>query len=60
MVKKCIISEISRTQQISANLGGNPSIECLPPTQTRKKHKKVCRALNYFEHFLFFVSAVSG
>ena len=24
-----------------------------------EKHKKVCRALNYFEHFLVFVSAVS-
>ena len=23
-------------------------------------HKKVCRALNYFEYFLVFVSAVSG
>ena len=25
-----------------------------------EKHKKVCRALNYFEHFIIFVSAVSG
>ena len=25
-----------------------------------EKHKKVCKALNYFEHFLFFVSVVSG
>ena len=25
-----------------------------------EKHKKVCRVLNYFEHFLIFVSAVSG
>ena len=25
-----------------------------------EKHKKVCRALNYFEHFLVFVSAVSS
>ena len=25
-----------------------------------EKHKKVCRALNYFEHFLVFISAVSG
>ena len=25
-----------------------------------EKHKKVRRALNYFEHFLIFVSAVSG
>ena len=25
-----------------------------------KKHKKVCGTLNYFEHFLVFVSAVSG
>ena len=25
-----------------------------------RKHKKVCRALNYFEHFLVFVSAISG
>ena len=25
-----------------------------------KKHKKVCRALNYFEHYLIFISAVSG
>ena len=24
-----------------------------------KKHKRVCRALSYFEHFLVFVSAVS-
>ena len=24
------------------------------------KHKKVCMALHYFEHFLVFVSAVSG
>ena len=24
-----------------------------------EKHKKVCRALNYFEHFLLFVPAVS-
>ena len=24
------------------------------------KHKKVCRALNYFENFLIFISAVSG
>ena len=25
-----------------------------------EKHKKVCRALNYFEHFFIFVSVVSG
>ena len=25
-----------------------------------EKHKKVCRALNCFEHFLAFASAVSG
>ena len=25
-----------------------------------EKHKKVCRALHYFEYFLVFVSAVSG
>ena len=25
-----------------------------------EKHKKVCRALNYFEHFLVFVSELSG
>ena len=25
-----------------------------------EKHKKVCRALNYFEHFLVLISAVSG
>ena len=25
-----------------------------------EKHKKVCRALNYFEHFLIFFSASSG
>ena len=25
-----------------------------------EKHKKVCRALNYFEYFLVFASAVSG
>ena len=25
-----------------------------------EKHKKVCRALNYFEDFLIFISAVSG
>ena len=25
-----------------------------------EKHKEMCRALNYFEHFLVFVSAVSG
>ena len=25
-----------------------------------KKHKKTCRNLNYFRHFLIFVSAVSG
>ena len=25
-----------------------------------EKHKKVCMALHYFEHFLVFVSAVSG
>ena len=25
-----------------------------------EKHKKVCRALNYFEHFLVFVSAFKG
>ena len=25
-----------------------------------EKHKNVCRALYYFEHFLAFVSAVSG
>ena len=24
-----------------------------------EKHKKLCRALNYFKHFLFLVSAVS-
>ena len=24
-----------------------------------EKHKKVCRVLNYFEHFLIFVSAIS-
>ena len=24
-----------------------------------KKHKKVCSALNYFQHFLFFLSVVS-
>ena len=26
----------------------------------KHKHKNVCRALNYFEHFLVFISAVSG
>ena len=25
-----------------------------------EKHKNVCRALNYFEHFIIFISAVSG
>ena len=25
-----------------------------------EKHKKVCRVLNYFEHFLIFISAVSS
>ena len=25
-----------------------------------KKHKKVSRVLNYFEHFLVFVSVISG
>ena len=25
-----------------------------------KKHKNACRNLNYFKHFLFFISAVSG
>ena len=25
-----------------------------------EKHKKVCRALNYFEHFPVFISAASG
>ena len=25
-----------------------------------KKYKKTCRALNYFEHFLFFISVVTG
>ena len=25
-----------------------------------EKHKKVCKALNYFEHFPIFVFAVSG
>ena len=25
-----------------------------------EKHKKVCRSLNYFEHFPVFVSTVSG
>ena len=25
-----------------------------------EKHKIMCRALNYFEHFLVFISAVSG
>ena len=25
-----------------------------------EKYQKVCRALNYFEHFLVFASAVSG
>ena len=25
-----------------------------------EKHKKACRSLNYFKHFLVFVSAVSG
>ena len=24
-----------------------------------QKHKKACRSLNYFEHFLIFISAVS-
>ena len=24
------------------------------------RQTKVCRALNYFEHFLFFISAISG
>ena len=27
---------------------------------TSEKHKKVCKALNYFEHFLIFISAISG
>ena len=27
---------------------------------TSEKHKKVCRNLNYFEHFLVFAFAVSG
>ena len=27
---------------------------------TSEKHKKVCRALNYFEHFLVSIYAVSG
>ena len=26
----------------------------------RKKHKKVCRTLNYFKHSLLFISAVTG
>ena len=25
-----------------------------------EKHKKLCSALNYFEHFLIFISVVSG
>ena len=25
-----------------------------------EKHKKMCRVLNYFKHFLFFISVVSG
>ena len=25
-----------------------------------EKYKRVCRALNYFKHFLIFVAAVSG
>ena len=25
-----------------------------------EKHKKVCRALNFFEHFFVFISAISG
>ena len=25
-----------------------------------EKHEKVCKALNYFQHFLVFVSGVSG
>ena len=25
-----------------------------------EKHRKLCKALNYFEHFLNFISAVSG
>ena len=25
-----------------------------------EKHKKVCKALNYFQHFLVFISAVGG
>ena len=25
-----------------------------------KKHKKECKALNFFEHFLFYISAVNG
>ena len=25
-----------------------------------EKHKKACNALNYFQHFLIFISAVSG
>ena len=25
-----------------------------------EKHKKVCRGLNYSQHFLVFISAVSG
>ena len=29
-------------------------------TLITRKHKKVCRTLNYIEHFLILVSAVSG
>ena len=34
--------------------------EIKPNDLMSKKHKKVCRALNWFEHFLIFVSAVSS
>ena len=26
----------------------------------REKHKNMCRTLNYLEHFVIFISAVSG
>ena len=34
--------------------------EIHPNEMMSKKHKKVCRVLNYIEHFLILISAITG
>ena len=38
---------------------GNVSLVKHNELMSEEMHKKVCRALNYFEYFLIFISAVS-